>query len=678
MPVKSLTFIAVITTVTWFASSSWANTEVDNRAITDEKEGANWLSAGRTYSEGHYSPLRSVNSSNVSHLGLAWFLELPGERTLEATPLAVDGVLYFSGMYGKTYAVDGRNGKVIWEFDPNSGGYRPDIFRRSGSAGGHRGVAYWRGKVYVGVIDGRLFALDGKTGKPVWNVQTFDEPDAMRASSGAPRVFNGKVIIGNSGDMGAMRGYVTAYDAETGRKLWRFFTVPGNPRNGFENPAMETAAKTWSGEWWRWGGGGAVWDSITYDPEFNRVYLGVGDPSLPAKSADSPDRGDYLFACSIVALDADTGAYVWHYQVNPHDVFGYDATQQMVLADLVVGGRLRKVLLQAPSNGFFYVIDRANGELISAKAIAKVTWADGIDLKSGRPIERPTMSHGENTMVLRPGGYGAHNWQSMAFNPATALVYLPIMKAAMTVTASTVGFNPLEPDDGTASLVAWDPIKQSARWTVHYPNSFWNGGALTTGGNLVFQGTGRGDFLAYDANTGKRLWSYNAGLGIIAAPIMYEVDGVEYVCVLVGYGGAVNPGGKRLFDYGWRYDEQPRRLLSFALGKATPLPPGKPPRYTVKALDDVALVIDSEVAAKGAKLYVLQCHYCHGTQLENTGSFAPDLRESQLALNLQAFKSVIHDGSLAAAGMPKFADLDDSDIRALYMYIRQRAREATH
>jgi quinohemoprotein ethanol dehydrogenase len=662
----------------WLATTpARAGALVDGRAIADEKQGVNWLSVGRTYSEQHYSPLTGINAGNVAQLGLAWYLDLPGERALEATPLAVDGVLYFSGAHGKTYAVDARSGRQLWQFDPDSGQYRPKIFRLSASAGGHRGVAYWQGKVYVVVIDGRLFALDAKSGKPAWSVQTFDIPKATNASSGAPRIFNGKVIIGNGGDMSApVRGYVTAYDAQTGRRLWRFFTVPGDPRAGFESPALQMAAKTWDGQWWQQGGGGNVWDAITYDPQLNRVYLGVGCGFPHSASERSPGHGDNLFTCAIVALDADTGAYVWHYQMNPRDSLDYDSSQQMVLADLMIDASVRHVLMQAQKNGFFYVIDRADGKLISAEKFSKVTWAERIDLKTGRPVETANIRFENGPVAVWPSDYGAHNWQAMAFSPRTGLVYIPAMKAGMRIGPNENERIRIDPDDGTASLLAWDPVAQKKRWEVHYPDCFWNGGTLATAGDLVFQGTARGQFIAYHAVSGQKLWSFAAGLGIIAAPITYEVDGTQYVSILVGYGGAPNFASK-LFDGGWRFNEQPRRLLTFALGKRAALPPGGPPRYRVNAVDDPTLVIDAKQAARGLELVEMHCSYCHGDELKNTGSFAPDLRESPLAVNWEAFKSVLHDGSRAPLGMPKFDDLNDGELRAIYMYIRQRAREAS-
>jgi quinohemoprotein ethanol dehydrogenase len=671
-----------------------AQTVVDGRTIADETSGANWLSYGRTYSEQRYSPLRQVNTDNVNQLGLAWSLDLPGQRTLEATPLAVDGVLYFSGTFGKTFAVDARHGTLLWESDPDLAHHSPEKLRIG--MGAHRGVALWRGKVYVGLTDGRLVALDAKTGAIVWSVQTFDEK-ARKSLSGAPRVFNGKVIIGHGGADYGTRGYVTVYDAETGRQLWRFYTVPGDPKNGFEDPAMRMAAATWDGEWWRWGGGGTVWDNITYDPKFNRVYLAVGNGSPWNANIRSPGSGDNLFLCSIVALDADSGRYVWHYQINPRDSWDYDATQQMVLADLSIAGKRREVLMQAPKNGFYYVIDRRTGKLLSAEKFAKVTWAERIDLVTGRPVEMNNLRYEKGPVEFWPSSAGAHNFQPMSFNPGTGLVYIPTMKTAMRIASARDDRNlqdfdnehrkyfPVQaseselikrdPDDGTAGLLAWDPVAQKKRWEAHYADSFWNGGTMTTAGNLLFQGTGRGQFLAYDARSGKKLWSFDTDLGVIAAPATYEVDGVQYISLLVGYGGSAG-NGTALFDYGWRFNEQPRRLLTFALNKHEPLPPTNPPRFALRAVDNPTLAIDSKIAADGEKVYHSSCFLCHGAHLQSTGSIAPDLRESRIAMNWDSFTAVVHEGTLAGAGMPKYADLTETDVRALYMYIRRMARDS--
>jgi quinohemoprotein ethanol dehydrogenase len=674
---------------------------VDGRAIADAQQGANWLSYGRTYSENRYSPLTSINEGNVKDLGLAWYLDLPGQGTLEATPLAVDGTLYFTGTFGKTFAADARTGRKLWEFDPNLGA-NPQKLRLN--MGAHRGVAYWKGRVYVGMNDGRLIALNATDGAVVWSVETTDlSKGNPKLISGAPRVFNGKVVIGHGSAEAGTRGYASAYDADTGRLLWRFDTVPRAPAKGLTNPAEIMAAKTWTGNPNSWGGG-SVWDSIVYDPDFNRVYLATGNGNPVNAAVRSPKGGDNLFLCSIVALDADTGRYIWHYQVNPRDSWDYDDTQQLVLADLIIDGHLRKALMQAPKNGFFYVIDRATGKLISAQKYAKVTWATRIDLESGRPVEIPNSHYEKSPVAIWPSGIGAHNWQPMSFDPHEGLVYIPVLNLGMSYgPVGTAGsdvsadhketdkpsglytaqigaefdFDSIkpEPEDGTGALLAWDPVAQKQRWRVRY-DTFWNGGTLSSAGNLVFQGTGRGLFVAYRASTGEKLWSFDAGLGIIAAPMTYSVDGTQYVSVLVGYGGMAGGGGK-IFDYGWRFGEQPRRLLTFSLGSKVRLPASAPPRFTLNAVDDPALAIDPQQAAQGAKVYGANfCSMCHGDDVASIGSIAPDLRETRLPLDWGAFSSMLRSGSLVGAGMPKFDDLSDADMRALYMYIRQRARES--
>jgi quinohemoprotein ethanol dehydrogenase len=655
---------------------------------------ADWPSYGGSDSEAHHSSITAINGSDVQRLGLAWSLDLPGERTLEAPPLAVAGVLYFSGTYGKTYAVDGRTGRLLWTFDPDLANHAPEKLRLV--MGAHRGVAFWRGKVYVGVVDGRLVALDAATGKPLWTANTFEGPGARQAISGAPRVFDGNVIIGFGGAEYGTRGYVSAYDARTGELRWRFYTVPGDPAKGFESHAMRLAADTWHGPWWQWGGGGTVWDSITYDPAFDRIYLGTGNGGPWNSQVRSPGGGDNLFLCSIVALDARTGAYRWHYQATPGDEWDFDATQNMVLADLRIDGRMRKVLMQANKNGFFYVIDRAAGTLISADAFTKVTWAERVDGSTGRPVETPQARYEkEGPVVIWPAVAGGHNFQPMSFNPATGLAYIPTMKLAMRigpqspedreglardqrhdfpVLGVSAELTSVDPDDGSAGLLAWDPIARRKRWEVHYPHTFWNGGTLTTAGGLVFQGLGSGELVAYDATTGQPLWRFNCGLGIVGTPSTYELDGVQYVALLVGYGGSAGNGG-RLFDMGWRFGEQPRRLLVFALDRHATLPATAPPRFALRALDDPHLAIDASLATKGRELYHSTCTGCHGGELQGTGSIAPDLRESQVARQWISFKSVLQSG-LPSAGMPRYDDLTEEDMRALYMYVRAGAREA--
>ncbi len=406
---------AALLSLACLARAQSAGKPVDGERITNaDAEPGNWLSYGRTYSEQRFSPLARINDKNVQKLGLAWFADLDTNRAQEATPLIVDGVMYISTAWSLVKAYDARSGKLLWAYDPQ-------VHRELGVNAccdvGNRGVAAWNHKIFVGAYDGRLVALDDATGKVLWSTMTVD-PAKPYTITQAPRVIKGRVIIGNSGGEYGARGYISAYDAETGKLAWRFFTVPGDPSQPFENQAMARAAKTWSGEWWKLGGGGPVWDAISYDPKLNLLYFGTGNGVQWARSARSAGKGDNLYLASIVALHADTGEYAWHYQATPGEEWDFDAVQQLVLADLNVDGKLRQVLMQANKNGFFYVLDRKTGALISAKAIVPVTWASGVDIKSGRPIENKEARYSDTgkPVDVKPGPLGAHNWQPMAFN----------------------------------------------------------------------------------------------------------------------------------------------------------------------------------------------------------------------------------------------------------------------
>lgn len=395
-------------------------------AVNDVGAAENWESHGAAADESDYSRLDAINTTTVKHLGLAWYLDLPGEVSLEGTPLAVNGVLYFTGSYGAVYAVDAVSGKRLWKYDPETWKHNPAKMHYMFPV--NRGVAYEDGRIFSGALDGRLFALDARTGRLIWSVETVP-PDSTQDITAAPRAFHGKVIIGTSGsDMGA-RGSVAAYDAATGRQLWRFYTIPGTPAQNRGDPAMERAAATWRGEFWKTGSGGGVWDSVTYDPGMNRFYIGTANANPYDTQLRSPGGGDNLYTACIVALDADTGKYIWHYQTTPRDSWDYDSTQQMTLADLVIGGVHRKVIMQAPKNGFLYVLDRVTGKLISAGKIGKVTWADHIDVATGRPVESPGIRfERSSSIVVWPSATGAHSWQSMSFSPKTGFVYIPAMQ----------------------------------------------------------------------------------------------------------------------------------------------------------------------------------------------------------------------------------------------------------
>ena len=649
--------------------------------------GADWRNHGGGGDEGGFSRLDDVTPATVGRLGLAWSLDLPGEVTLEATPLAVGGVLYFSGTYAAVYAVDGASGRLLWKYDPEF--WRHDPARMKLNFAANRGVAYAGGRVFVTSFDGRMIALDAKTGKLLWSAETI-APGSSYFSTGAPLAFGDKVMIGNGGGDYGARGYVTAFDQATGRRVWRFYTAPGSPdenrpENNGGDPAMEAAAKTWSGEYWKTGTGGTVWNTMIFDPELNRVYIGTGnsgpyDPAIRSPAVNGVG-GDNLYLVSIVALDANTGKYVWHYQENPREAWDYKATANLIMATIAVGGQSRKVLLHAPTNGFFYVLDRATGRLISAEKTGKVTWADRIDLATGRPVERPGIRYETADSVMYPGPAGAHNWQPMAYNPGTGLVYIPAQQQGMRYgksAATNPGANPAlamsavsgNPDDKTGWLQAWDPVRQRQAWKVRL-DSFWNGGALTTAGNLVFQGTSDGWLYGYDARDGRRVWRFNAGLGIQGAPISFAAGGRQYISILVGYGGAAAAGSIHM---GWKYNAQPRRLLTFALDGRTKLPPTAPPDFSVAALDDPALHLAEADVHAGAALFGT-CAVCHGRDAESAGT-APDLRESALVLDPAAFRSVVHDGALRHNGMPPFANLSDPQLRQIAAYVRARARDA--
>jgi quinohemoprotein ethanol dehydrogenase len=644
-------------------------------------DAVNWPNHGGSSDETAYSELKQIDTSNVGRLGLAWFLDLPGERTLAATPIAIDGVLYFTGSLATVYAVDGASGKLLWQYDPEVWKHTPQKLHYALPT--NRGVAYAAGRVFVGTLDGRLLALDARSGSLLWSIETASA-DSFTTITGAPRVFKDKVVIGNGGADFSARGYVTAYDQATGKQAWRFYLIPGTPEENRADPALERAAATWSSDALKKGaGGGGPWDSITFDQQLNRLYVGTGNASPYDPEERSPGGGDNLYTASIVCLDADTGKYLWHYQVNPRDSWDFDSTQQMSLASLTIAGSPHKVLLQASKNGFLYVIDRTNGKLISAGKIGKVTWADHIDVKTGRPVEAKNAHYQDGQITIWPAPTGAHNWHSMSFSPDTGLLYIPYMQLAMSYSKQagggslggsvTMSMVKQDPEDGKGALLAYDPIEQKVRWKVQHP-LYWNGGTMATAGGLVFQGTADGLIYAYDARNGKQLWQFPAGLGIVAAPISYALRGNEYVSVLVGYGSSNAIGN--IMNAGWKYGAQPRRLLTFTLDGKTVLPPSAPPDASVHALDDPALKIDASDAAAGQGLFMMNCAACHGLNVISAGAPAPDLRESPAALDRNALWSIVHDGALLPRGMPRFDNLDADQFRQIYSYIRAQARAA--
>jgi quinohemoprotein ethanol dehydrogenase len=665
------------------------------RIAAADKEPHNWLTTGRTYSEQRFSPLDKINAGTIGRLGLAWHLDLKARtaRGLEATPIVVDGVIYTSGAWSHVYAIEAKTGKLLWEFDPEIPGHYAgkgccDVV--------NRGVAVWGNKVYLGAYDGRLIALDAKTGKKAWETLTVDQSKDYTIT-GAPRIVKGKVIIGNGGAEFGVRGYVSAYDAETGKMLWRFYTVPGNPKDGFESKTVEMIANTWAGEWWRYGAGGTVWDSMAYDPELDLLYIGVGNGSTWNYKLRSDGQGDNLFLVSIVALRPDTGEYVWHFQQVPGEDWDYTATQHMILADLEIDGRLRKVIMQAPKNGFFYVLDRATGEFISGQPYAKVTWAKGLDPKTGRPIENPEARYSTTgkPIVVMPGPGGAHNWHPMTFNPLTGLVYIPALEAAFGYVPSdpktfkhrpgvvwNFGVDPvgaaMPEDEATrkairasskGKLIAWNPVTQKEVWSVEYPVA-WNGGLLSTAGGLLFQGTGQGRFVAYDAANGKALWSFHAQTGIIAAPVTYEVDGEQYVTVLAGWGGAIPLLAGELALEAEKGGTN--RILTFKLGARGELPKLA---TVARKLEPPPATAAKEVVDRGRAHYQQYCAGCHGDTAAS-GGVVPDLRYSGTLGDAGAWKSIVLDGTMVRNGMIAFPQyLKPDDVEAIRAYAIQRAHD---
>ncbi len=626
-------------------------------------DSANWPSFGRTAGGENYSPLADINRETISKLGLAWSYDLQPGNSVSA-PIAVDGVIYTATGYSVVTALDAVTGRELWRYDPRAARAAGQKVRR---AWGSRGLAYDNGRIFVGTQDGRLIALDAKTGKPDWTVQTT-QPGDDRFITGAPRPFAGKVIIGHGGaDAGTTRGYVTCYDAQTGKQLWRFYTVPGDPSKGFENEAMEMAAKTWAGQWWKFGGGGTVWNAIAYDAELDTVLIGVGNGSPWDRKVRSLDRGDNLFLASIVALDGKTGAYKWHYQVNPGESWDYTATMDIELADLTIEGKVRKVLMQAPKNGFFYVIDRTNGKLISAKPFVKTTWASSIDMKTGRPIENPDARYRNGkSFEMWPGPTGGHNWLPMAFSPRTNLVYLPASDRPVIQSDTAPDISPQRPGANRSRLIAWDPVAQKPVWKVETPG-IWGGGAIATGGDLVFQGQIDRKFNAYDARTGKRLWSFDARAPVIAPPITYSVKGVQYVTVMTGYGGSVGIFIQSTPGFDVDYRTMPRRVLTFALDRKATLPPA--PLMDRSPPDDPTFVPNKAQEAQGMMAFTMNCMLCHGMGAI-AGGAAPDLRWSPIPGSKEVFHGIVRGGDLVDQGMPRFDMVSDKTVEDIRFYLR--------
>jgi quinohemoprotein ethanol dehydrogenase len=662
------------------------------RLVAANDEPGQWMSTGRDYWEQRYSPLNQINTSNIEQVGLAWSADLDTSRGQEATPIVVDGAMYITTAWSMVKAFDARTGRLLWEHDP-------DVDRARGVDACcdvvNRGVAVWDGKVFFGALDGRLIALDARTGEQVWSVVTTDQSQPYTIT-GAPRIIDGKVIIGNGGAEYGVRGYITAYDASTGDQHWRFYTVPGNPADGFEQPELEWAADTWTGEWWLMGGGGTVWDSMAFDPDSNLLYVGVGNGSPWNQSLRSPDGGDNLFLTAIVAINADDGSYVWHYQTTPGETWDYTATQQMIVADLNIGGEDRRVVMQAPKNGFFYVLDALTGRLLSAENFVPVSWATHVDLETGRPVEIPEARYNETgvPVIVSPGALGGHNWYPMSYSQNTGLVYLPATENFMGYVAqeqferSERGWNTgtdmaegarlvMAAGDAApqrkAYLLAWDPIAQREVWRQPQLVPTAAAGVVSTAGGLVFQGNAAGEFVAYRDTDGEILWTHITQSHTVAAPVTYSIDGRQYVAVVTG-SRALPQVGPGAIGSTTRRSSNNSRVLVYALGGAQQLPT-QIAVAEAQELNPPPLVANNEMLAQGEQTYGRFCSVCHGNNAASDGAGVfPDLRYSDLLHNLDAWNAVVLEGELASSGMVAFdGQLEQSDSAAVLQYVISRA-----
>ena len=655
-----------------------------------------WLSYGRNYKEQRFSPLDKINRDNIDELDLAWSFKFSTARGMEVTPLMHQGVLYVSTGWAHVHALDARTGEELWHYDAE---VPRDHLIKACCGAVNRGVALWQGdaetglQVFFGTLDGRLIALDAKTGEQNWSVQTTPA-NSNYSVTGAPRVVDGKIIIGNGGAELGVRGYITAYDTATGDQLWRFYTVPGDPNKPQEHPALDVALDTWGDKSWHkvGGGGGTVWDSIVYDPQLDLLYIGTGNGSPWNRDLRSPGGGDNLYVSSIVALKPDTGDYVWHYQVTPKDNWDYTATQQLTLAEIEHKGEMRQVIMQAPKNGFFYVLDRATGELLSAEPFAKVTWASHIDMETGRPVETEYADYQSNGgSYIWPSPYGAHNWQPMSFSPKTGLMYIPVQNiphyfsGQKTVEYRVNRWNtgvdlnesrdPLSWVAGQASadalisgeLLAWDPINQKPAWKVPHPSPS-NGGILSTAGDLVFQGMGNGTFAAYDSDNGDALWQYQSDSAVLAGPMTYELDGEQYIAVAQGSGGTVM---LTIGDNLKRNKINQNKLLIFKLGDfgLTKSVPDESLAAILPLSEEVNA--SPEVLIKGEELYGHNCGTCHGISAKSN-YVVPDLRYMSDQTH-RDFVGIVLGGSRAHKGMVGFYETHTvEDVNAIHSYLKKQ------
>ena len=624
----------------------------DARVIAQTRSGRNWLVLGGDFGSQHYSPLRQINARNAGRLGLAWVLDIDSPMGLATEPIVVDGTIYATASLDRVYAVDAASGRLLWKFDPH---VRLNVMRNSWAARTNRGAAVYRGKVYFGTGDCRLIALDAATGRELWSSPVC--VDATQTGiTGAPTVGGGKVYIGYNGSDTGVRGSLVAFDADTGKLAWRFWNVPGDPANGFESKALQRAAQTWSGDhWWRVGGGD-VWDSITYDPATGYVIYGTAGATpndLFGDRANMKVGGPRLFAGCIVALKADSGEYAWHYQTSI-DTENF----HVLVTDLAIGGAKRHVVMTVPRTGIFYLLDASTGGLIAKR-----------DLATAHARQKPAGLSADAVPRPRSG----HNWWPMSYDPVTRLVYIPTYDDV----ANPTGYQ----NQATGRLIAWDPVTESARWTVPQQLST-NSGVLTTAGNLVFQGQGTGEFDAYSADRGRKLWSIETGSAIDSVPVTYMVGRHQYVLMPVGLGSASRMFGPVSTMATPESKLGPSRLLAFRLGGTMPFPYPKvtlppvprPPEETA----DPALIKQGERV-----FYKFMCDDCHSPDADGSGQWRvngtiPDLRYMPPDVHDEFF-AIVLGGTHRQNGMPGFGEgagfplvntkMSVADAVALHAYI---------
>jgi quinohemoprotein ethanol dehydrogenase len=655
------------------------------RLLKGTADPTQWSHYGGSYDEQRFSPLKKINDGNVKDLGLAWYADYDTNQNQHGSPLYVDGVIYVSTARNVVHAFDASDGKRLWT-------YTPLMIPNPNLGLVNRGIAAYNGKIYMGMLDAHLVAIDAKTGKPAWNIDIVPESlglGEMRKKYSitmAPRVAKGLVFVGGSGGEYGVRGFIAAYDAETGKEVWRFWTVPGDPSkpdNAISDGPLAKAVKTWPEriEYWKQGGGGTIWDAAVYDPKTDLLYFGTGNGTPWNREMRDPADGDGLYVASLIAVKASTGEYVWHYQQTPGDSWDYDAISPLVTADVTIAGEKKHVIIQPSKNGFLYVIEAATGKLISADAFTGVTWATGVDMKTGRPIEAPGARYETEPFNIGPGAPGGHTWHPNAYSPDTGLIYIPTWEnysAMAPQVRPTDGTLPplvafggridratLKPHNKQANdgwLQAWDPVARKVVWeTPKGPRA--TSGAMATGGNLVFMGNSGGNELAaYNAKTGAKLWNFNALTAVYAAPITYELNGVQYI--------AASVGGAAAGDY---FAPTYARMLVFKVGGTAKLPLTAP--YTPRQLNPPALTASADVVERGGKVYEEHCSVCHGVNATQQRSTFPNLTVTPFLHSQEAFNQVVLQGR-EMLGMPAFSKtLQAADSSAMHAYLVSRAND---